>query len=88
MKKDARPASLAHRHAECASYNGEDRGRFFKWYRKIYFMQELDDRVVDLGTVTEKGCIDPLRVVSQRLQMQPQHTCNLVADAGPQCFHI
>jgi hypothetical protein len=67
-------------------YNGQDGGRFFKWYSRNIFRCNLQCYGVTEQTCTERQCMAALAAKRDEIQKYPQRQALLEPFKGPQCF--
>ena len=78
------PEELMH-DKEC--YNGVDGGLVYKYYTPGTFARILKDYFgVSWDKITERQCMEVLKVTNDELDNYPQKRCQLQPYAGPQCY--
>jgi hypothetical protein len=58
--------------SEAERYNGQDGGRFIKWYSRDIFRRNLRGYGVTEQSCTERQCMDALAATRDEIQLYPQ----------------
>ena len=72
---------------ELASYNGRNGGKFWQYFDLGEFNRQLNALGTDMGSGTERQCVDALRKTSNAIRKWSRAVRDTIRSyAGPQCF--